>query len=107
MDNAQTKKDLNTYKLPHQFKPDSVVEDGPFGPWVEKTLKRSSDLSIDSLVPTESDLALISKLAFQTDDLGNNLADAILKDRKIAHQLEKGLAEGISQVDELSFYLLK
>lgn len=99
MENIHIEKILSTYKLPKQFKPNRIIEDGPFGPWVEKTLKRSTDLNLESLVPTKSDLALISKLAFQTDDLGNNLADAILKDRKIAHQLEKGLAEGIASLE--------
>lgn len=64
------------------------------------------------LEPTIADLDLVSTLAYESDDLADALADAIMRDRTIADQLTQGLAQGIASlrdppqvlVDYLDYY---
>lgn len=86
-------------KLPRQFKPDRPISDGPWKTYANRAIAREPHLTMKDLVPTEQDLALISKLAYRRDDLADNLATLIFEDRKVAQQLEQGLAQGIASLE--------
>lgn len=87
------------YKIPLQFKPERPISEGPWSTIVERSLSSLPYLKREELEATEDDLKLISKLAYRRDDLGDNLAALIFKDRKVAHQLEQGLSQGIASLD--------
>lgn len=95
----QAKQSARKFKLPGQFKPDRAISDGPWSAYVTNALARQSSLTIDDLTPTQKDIELISNLAFTRDDLADNLATLIFENRQLAHQLEKGLAEGIASLE--------
>jgi len=106
---VKTKQEI---KLPGQFKPHRPISEGPWSTFIERALTRQPAITPDDLIPTQQDLALISRLAFSRDELADNLATLIFNDRSIAAQLEKGLAEGIASlqnppkalVDFLDYY---
>lgn len=91
---------MEQIKLPKQFKPERGVFDGPFGPWVKNALAASKDVTADMLVPTESDLKLISKLAFNVDELGTRMAEAIMAKGPLGGQLNKGLEQGLGSLED-------
>lgn len=86
-------------KIPGQFNLHRPIEQGAFYPWVQLMCKWIRFISEEDLKPSNADLALISKLAYQTDDLANNMADALMRDHSLAGQLEEGLAYGIDHLD--------
>lgn len=91
---------METIRLPKQFKPDRGIFDGPFGPWVRNALANSRDVTADMLVPTEADLRLISKLAYNIDELGTRMAEAIMKKGPLGGQLNKGLEQGLDSLQD-------
>jgi hypothetical protein len=99
-DTSLTKKKTNTkLKLPGQFKPDRPISEGPWNIYVNRAIARQSGISKQDLVPTQKDLQLISSMAYSRDELADNLATLIFQDRKVAHQLEKGLSKGIASLE--------
>jgi len=87
-------------RLPGQFKPDRRVEDGPFAAYVATVRRAIPAMRKIDLEPTAEDLQLVSTLAYETDDLADALAAAILVDPTLAAQLDRGLADGIASLDE-------
>ncbi len=85
--------------LPRQFKPERPIEDGPFYPWVKLAMRWFPDLKRSDLDPNEADLELISRLAYQNDELANQLAAEIMKNGLLANELEKGLSKGLASLE--------
>lgn len=97
--NLQAVNGLSKPKIPRQFNLERPIAHGAFYPWVKTMAKWIPFISEDDLTPSENDLSLISKLAYQTDDLANNMADKLMRDPSLAAQLEEGLAYGIDRID--------
>lgn len=95
----QGNKKAKGLRLPGQFRADRPINEGPWRTYVKRALARQSNITLDDLTPTQSDLELISKLAFSRDKLADNLATLIFEDRTVAQQLEQGLVEGIASLD--------
>lgn len=102
---AKTK--THKYRIPAQFKAERAIEDGAFFPWVSLAMKWVPSLTKKDLEPTDADLKLISTLAYQSDDLGNALADEILKNGLVANQLEQGLVKGWERLENPSPVLVE
>lgn len=102
-----TKADYSDLRIPGQFKPRRTLEEAPFRFWVKWMLSLVPGLKAEDLIPTRADLELISELAYSVDELGNALAAEIVKNPKIARQLEKGLAEGIASIENPSPVLVE
>ncbi len=93
-------------RIPKQFKAYRAISDGPFAYWVDGIVS-SSNLTMADLKPTEKDLELISRLAYQRDEVGDRLAALILKDHRVAKQLDQGLDKGIASLDNPAPELVK
>ncbi len=87
-------------RIPGQFKPDRPIADGPFGPWAEAVLRQSDHITRQRLEATPDDLKLVSRLAYQRDKLGDDLAELLLSDRSVGRQFEQGLVQGIDSLDK-------
>lgn len=62
-------------------------------------IKWAPYLTKEDLYPTPDDLALISALAYNSDDLADKMAEAILHDPSLTPQLEQALACGLEDLD--------
>lgn len=87
----------STLRIPAQFKPERAVKDGPFAYWVTRMIEHTH-LTLEDLEPTEADLKLISKLAYQRDEVGDRLAALIMRDRKVYPQLDQALEQGLASL---------
>lgn len=85
-------------KLPKQFDPERSIHKGPFAFWVKRVLN-STNITEEDLIPSQKDLELISRLAYERDEVGDRLANLILKDRKLAKMLEQGLENGSASLE--------
>ena len=101
-----TKTKKGSLRLPQQFKPERGVFDSAFHVWVQQTIDICDGMTEEMLVPTQEDLELVSKLAYQTDEIGTQLAAAIIKDRSLAKELDKGLKEGSHTLENAPKVLL-
>ncbi len=89
---------MSTLRIPGQLKPTRRVDDGPFAAYVRTTRAAIPALAHVDLEPTAEDLALVSALAYESDDLADTLAEAILDAPHLAGQLQHGLAHGIASL---------
>lgn len=114
--NAQPHLKVATYtpdpklRVPKQFKPDRSIYDGPFQYWTRSMMRdHPQKFNETSLTPTAKDLELISRMAYESDELADNLAAAILSSKGLAKLFEKGLKEGLASLEnpppELSAFL--